>query len=152
MCSQKNVILALGIAGAHGCRDSTKMALQVAAKKDCHHLWPGRGGVPPVQISWDHCLSDTFLLFLSIGRSRSVESWRGSGNLFSFHLINVMDQLQRDNIITATWCAGAGFFTIYLRGGAAIEQLDASIQAAGFSFRMQEIILIPVLILLKKSE
>ena len=96
MCSAKNLIPALAVAGAHGRRDSTGMALQVAAEKDCHHLWPGRGGVPPVQISWDHCLSDTSLLFLSIGRSGSVEFWRGGGIFLSFHSINVLDLLQRD--------------------------------------------------------
>ena len=72
--------------------------------------------------------------FFSIGRSGSVEPWRDGRHLFSFYSISVMDQLQRENIITAIWCAGAGFFTFYLRGGAAIEQLCASIQAAGFSF------------------
>ena len=97
-------------------------------------IGPGSEGDPPAQHRWDLCLSDKSLLFFSIGRSGSVESWRGGRHLFSFHSINVMDQLQRDYIITATWCAGAGFFTFYLRGGAAIEQLCASIQAAGFSF------------------
>ena len=96
MCSAKNLTPAQVVTEDYGRRDFTGMALQVVAEKDCHRLWPGRGSGPSVQISWDHCLSDTSLLFLSIGRSGSVESWRGGGHLLSFHSINVLDLLQRD--------------------------------------------------------
>ena len=134
MCSAKNLIPALAIAGAHGRRESTGTALLVADEKDRHHLWQGTGGGPTVQHSWELCLSDKSLSFLSTGRSGSGESWRGGGHLFSFQSISVLDQLQRDTINTAIRCAGAGFFTVYSRGGAAREQLCASIQAAVFSF------------------
>ena len=100
MCSAKNLIPALAIAGAHGHRNSTGTAHPVAAEKDRYRLWPGSGGGPPVQFSWELYLSDKSLFFLSNGISGSVESWRGGGHLF--HSINVMDQLQRDIIITAT--------------------------------------------------
>ena len=103
-------------------------------KKDRHRLWPGTGGGPTVQHSWELCFSDKSLSFLSTGRSGSGESWRGGGHLFSFQSIIVLDQLQRDIINTAIRCVGAGFITLYFRGGAAIEQLCASIQAAVFSF------------------
>ena len=134
MCSTLNIIYALAIAGAHGRRASTRTAHPVATEKVRHRLWPSSGGGPLALQSWELCLSKKSLFFFSIERCGSVESWRGGGHLFFFYSINVMVQLQRDNIITATWCAGAGFFTFYLRGGAAIEQLCASIQAAGYSF------------------
>ena len=105
MSSAKNLIPALAAAEAHGRRDSTGMALQVAVEKDCHRLWPGRGGGPSVQNRWVHSLSDTSLLFLSLGRYGSVESCRGGGHLLSFHSINVLDLLHRDMMPLWVWPA-----------------------------------------------